>query len=51
METRTDVFFHLDHMVLTASDTCSLVNAPSVVTFMKTFHVKIISFISLINVP
>lgn len=51
METRTDVFLHLDHMVLMAADTCSHVNAPSVVTYMKTFHVNIISLISLISVP
>lgn len=51
MEPRTAVFFHRDHMVLMAADTCSHVNAPSVVTYLKTFHVNRISLISLINVP
>lgn len=51
MESRADVFFHPGHMVLMAADTCGHVNAPSVMTYIKPFHVNIISFISLINVP
>lgn len=50
METRTDSFYHLDHMVLMAADTCSHVDAPSAVTDMESFHVNLMSFISLINV-
>lgn len=42
METRTDLFFHLDHMVLMAADTRSHMDAPSAVTDMKTFYEKII---------
>lgn len=51
MEPRTAAFFHRDRTVPMAADTCTHVNAPSVVTFIKTFHVNRILFISLINVP
>lgn len=51
MEPRTAVFFHRDYMVLMAADTCNHVNASSVATYLKTFHVNRISLISLINLP